>query len=130
MQRQPDGRWFQGVPVVRQSRHDPVANAARGAEVAPGPDALDADVLARITHLMGRICNAVEGIDGAPWVLEAGADLVLDADYKPWLIELNSRPRGRMEVLAAQRPEQFEADHIAACCRPIRRLLALAEQES
>ena len=130
MQRAVDGNWIHGVPVVRQSRHDPVANAARGAEVAAGTAVLDESVLVEIHRLMDRIGQAIDSIKGSQWALEAGADLVLDSEYKPWLIELNSRPRGRMEVLADRQPEKFEASHIAACCRPIQRLIALTKQES
>jgi len=130
MQRNPDGQWLHGTPVVRQSRVDPVANAARGAEVACGTSILAPEIVDRIIDCMHTIGRAIDQLDGSLWALEAGVDLVLDSDYMPWLIELNSRPRGRMEVLADQKPDQFKMAHLQACCRPIERLSRIVEQES
>jgi predicted ATP-grasp superfamily ATP-dependent carboligase len=130
IQRDEDGQWVQGVPVVRQSRTDPVANASRGAQVAPGTTALEPSVLEKITHHMNTICRAIDQIEGYQWALEAGVDLVLDTNHTPWLIEVNSRPRGRMEVLASQNPTLFSTAHLNACCRPIQRIVRLIEQES
>ena len=39
--------------------------------------------------------------DEAQRMVEAGLDLVIDSQSDVWLIEINSRPRGRMEVLAS-----------------------------
>ncbi len=119
IQRTPEGGWFQGIPVVRQSREDPVANAARGAEVAPGPAVLEPRCLQRIGDCVHRLCGAFDKLDEAKHMVEAGVDLVLDLHHHPWLIEVNSRPRGRMEVLAANDPSTYENAHIDACARPI-----------
>jgi len=119
IQRTPTGGWFQGVSVVRQSREDPVANAARGAEVAPGPAVLDPRCLQRISDCVHQVCSALDQLDEAHHMVEAGIDLVLDQHLHPWLIEVNSRPRGRMEVLAANNPSTYEDAHIDACARPI-----------
>jgi glutathione synthase/RimK-type ligase-like ATP-grasp enzyme len=127
MQRDFHGHWLQGIPVVRQSRQDPVANAARGAEVISGLDALDAETLLNIQHLIDEVGHAIDQIDGSAWALEAGVDLVLDQNHTPWLIEINSRPRGRMEVLADHDPIRFKQAHLDACCRPIERIHALIE---
>ena len=125
IQRTPSGEWIQGVPVVRQSRVDPVANAARGAEVVPGPQVLSADTLARIAAAANTTTDAIDRLDGAAWMIEAGLDLVLDAQEQPWLIEINSRPRGRMEMLAKTDPLRYLDTHIAAAARPIQRIAAL-----
>ena len=53
-------------------------------------------------------------------MVEAGLDLVIDAKSNVWLIEINSRPRGRMEVLAAHDPATYQDAHVEACARPIR----------
>ena len=119
IQRTPEGGWFQGIPVVRQSRKDPVANAARGAEVAPGPAVLEPQCLQRISDCVHGLCEAFDKLDEAKHMVEAGVDLVLDQHHRPWLIEVNSRPRGRMEVLAANDPSTYENAHIDACARPI-----------
>jgi len=48
--------------------------------------------------------------------------------WVPHLIEVNSRPRGRLEALAAQDPSRFEAAHVEACARPLRVLAAMTER--
>lgn len=125
LQRTPNGGWASGTPVVRSSRTDPVANAARGAEVAAGPAVLPTAVLKRIADATHPIIKAFEQLEDSDWVLEAGVDLVLDEDHQPWLVEINSRPRGRMEVLAATDPDRYRQAHIAAAARPIARIAAL-----
>jgi len=127
IQREPEGGWWSGTPVVRQSRSDHVANAARGAEVAPGEQVLDAHTLNQLLESTTLLCSALDAIDPGGLALEVGADFVLDADHRPWLIELNSRPRGRMEMLSVHDPERYKADHVMACARPILRLAAAVD---
>ena len=118
-QRAPGGGWEQGEPVVRRSRHDAVVNAARGAEVAAGGDALAPDTQARVRAMTAQVTRALASSPGA---IEIGVDLVIDPQGRPHLIEVNSRPRGRMEVLARQDPARFGASHLEACARPLRYL--------
>ena len=120
IQREPSGGWFVGIPVLRQSRTDPVANAARGAEVAPAVSTLEPGLMERIDHEVERICAALDRMPEAKRMVEAGLDLVIDAQSNVWLIEINSRPRGRMEVLASLDPDTYQEAHINACARPIR----------
>ena len=119
IQRKPRGGWFIGTPVVRRSVSDPVANAARGAEVAAGPDVLAPKTLARIHEETLSICAVLDTMNTAKHMVEAGIDLVLDSEFEPWLIEINSRPRGRMEVLAAANPRDYHSAHVDACSRPL-----------
>jgi glutathione synthase/RimK-type ligase-like ATP-grasp enzyme len=118
-QRAPGGGWEQGEPVVRRSRGDSVVNAARGAEVAAGRDALASDTRARVRALTARV---TEALCSGPGAIEIGVDLVIDPQGRPHLIEVNSRPRGRMEVLARQDRARFGALHLDACARPLRYL--------
>ena len=60
------------------------------------------------------------------FAVEVGVDLVIDSEGVPWLVEVNSRPRGRMEALAAADPGRFLDAHVAACGRPIAALAWLA----
>jgi predicted ATP-grasp superfamily ATP-dependent carboligase len=52
-------------------------------------------------------------------MVEAGLDLVIDNKENVWLIEVNSRPRGRLELLACAQPEAYQDLHVEVCARPI-----------
>jgi len=121
VQRTPSG-WHQCPPVVRSSKEDPVANAARGAAVAAGPKVLSVATLSNIEEEVHAITAGLDRCPEAAFAVEAGLDLVLDSQEKPHLIEINSRPRGRLEVLAQHDPEGFEDAHVEACARPLRML--------
>ena len=87
--------------------------------MAPGPDVLDHGTLQRIDDAVKAICDALDCLETTQHLVEAGLDLVLDSEHQPWLIEVNSRPRGRMEVLASTKPEAYLNAHIDACARPL-----------
>lgn len=107
--------WVVEVPVARRSRTDPVVNAARGAGVALLDDPGPAKALTR------RVAEVFTRVD--PGVIELGVDLVIDASGAPWVIEVNARPRGRLEALAALDP-RWDAAHVEAASRPLRWLAA------
>lgn len=123
---QRDARGVWGCPgsVARRSQVDPVVNAARGAEVVPSDDVLDdggAELHARSCEVAVRFCEAVPGEP----VVELGLDWVLDDRGRTWLVEVNGRPMGRLEVVAEQEPDRFAAAHVASCARPLRALAGL-----
>ena len=66
IQRTPEG-WWSGTPVVRQSREDPVANAARGAQVASGDQVLDEETLARLRIATDALCPHWTASTQAVW---------------------------------------------------------------
>lgn len=117
----PDEGWVLGHPVVRRSRADPVVNAARGAEVHPGEAVLQRDTLDAVEASTRRVITALSSQPGA---IELGLDLVIDVDGAPHIIEVNSRPRGRLEVLARRHPERFGRAHLQAVARPLRLVAA------
>jgi glutathione synthase/RimK-type ligase-like ATP-grasp enzyme len=122
LQREPDGAWVALPPVIRSSTEDPVVNVARGATVSaslPAHAALALEVAGR------RLSQALDRLADAAWIVEVGADLCLDPDGEPHLIELNGRPRGRLAELAKLDPGRFQAAHEAALLRPLRRMAAL-----
>ncbi|MBX2802698.1 MAG: hypothetical protein KTR31_33770 [Myxococcales bacterium] len=119
VQREIGGGFAVRVPVVRRSRSDPVVNAARGAEVVPIQQAFadQADAVAELAHQAAERLGALPGGD---LLVEIGVDVVIDGARQPWIIEVNSRPRGRLEALARSDPQRFEQAHVAACAAPIR----------
>ena len=119
IQKTPNGGWFHGVPVVRQSRNDFVVNAARGADIAPGTHVLSSKMMHTISSEVERICEALEQLTEAHNMVEAGLDLVIDDNEDVWLIEVNSRPRGRLELLACAQPKTYQDLHVEVCARPI-----------
>jgi glutathione synthase/RimK-type ligase-like ATP-grasp enzyme len=123
VQRTPSG-WHRCPVVVRTSLTDPVANVARGASVGPGDSLLSTQTRFQVEALCDRITEALDTIPQAQGAVEIGVDMVLDAAHRPHLIELNSRPRGRLEVLAAQDPERFGQVHLDAVARPLRTMAA------
>jgi glutathione synthase/RimK-type ligase-like ATP-grasp enzyme len=120
-QRQPASGWYAAPPVARLSAQDPVANVARGAVARPAAEVLAPGTLARIHELGLAACRALALGPGGPRVLELGLDFVVDPAGAPHLIEVNSRPRGRLEALAERDPSWAEL-HVEACARPLRYL--------
>lgn len=125
VQRRPDATWWVETPVARRDRTDPVVNAARGAEVLPLAEAVPAAV-EPVRTLARQAAEALASEPDGAWLAEVGVDVVIDADEAPWLIEVNSRPRGRLEALAGIDPGQYAEAHVRACARPLRFLVEAA----
>ena len=129
----PDGgtEWAQLPPVLRESSTDPVVNAARGARVLPAEDALSMVVLDDVRRAVAATCQRLETLDTSEAVaLELGVDLALDDTLRPWVLEVNSRPRGRLGVLSKVDPDRFGPAHAAAMLRPWRTLAALSRSSA
>lgn len=105
-------------PVARRSRMDAVVNAARGAEVEALHDALPGAV-DEVTRLAVGVADALARAPGGELLVELGVDLVVDRDGLPWLVEVNGKPRGRLEVLAGRDPS-WQAAHVRVSARPLR----------
>ncbi len=117
-QRVPGGGWLGLPPVARCSEGDPVANVARGAAARPGAEQLSPSALETIQRVGLATCRALSlGADGGH-IVELGLDFAIGPGGDPHLIEVNSRPRGRLEALAALDPSWAER-HVRACARPL-----------
>ena len=80
--------------------------------------------MADITASCQATCAALAAHPDGRWLVEIGLDLVIDSEGRAHVIEVNSRPRGRLEALAALAPDRFAAAHREACGRPLRYLAA------
>jgi len=123
---QRDGfRTWQVLPVVvRRHRSDPVVNAARGAELVAADHVLGQTTREQVEAISLQVCHALSTLPEGDAIVELGIDLVVDADDAPHVIEVNSRPRGRLAALADQWPDRFACSHRDAIVRP---LMSLAE---
>jgi len=108
--------WLAEAPAIRCSRTDPVVNAARGAEVVPAGELADPEALRELALAAAAALARSPDGDG---LVELGVDLAVDADGRPWVIEVNARPRGRLLALAERDPSFLPA-HVEACARPLR----------
>jgi glutathione synthase/RimK-type ligase-like ATP-grasp enzyme len=120
LQREPAAGWMLCEAVLRCSKTDPVVNAARGAEVGPAQDRLRPRQQRALAALALRVGAAFDAALGPEAAIELGVDLVVDEDGELHVIEVNGRPRGRLEVLAQQDPTRFQGAHAAAIARPLR----------
>tara|TARA_B110000037_G_scaffold79177_1_gene94388 strand:- start:54 stop:1079 length:1026 start_codon:yes stop_codon:yes gene_type:complete len=127
VQRSPDGSWLVLPAVLRRSREDMVVNIARGAEAVLAEDHLPASTMENIYKQSIKISQTLQNFPNGEYSVEFGLDFVIDQNFHAWLIEVNSRPRGRLEVLAKKMPERFESIHQRACLAPILYLAKQAE---
>lgn len=123
VQRTSDGPFAAWPAVVRHSTDDPVVNAARGAKVTDAIEFPEVDE-PRAQALAVAAAERLGEAEGGADLVEVGVDLVVDGDRVPHVIEVNSRPRGRLEVLASLAPTRYRSLHLEACARPLRWLAA------
>ena len=74
----------------------------------------------RAQHVAGPFgVGAGLTLDEAALLVELGVDLVIDEEGTPWLVEVNGKPRGRLEVLAG-RDAAWQEAHVRVSARPLR----------
>ncbi|MBT3220296.1 MAG: hypothetical protein HN348_14510, partial [Proteobacteria bacterium] len=88
------GGWVPNDGVARRSSSDWIVSASRGAEVAAMVDVLPRATTEDVHDLVLRACSVLAAAPGGDDLLEVGVDAVIDCDYRPHLIEVNSRPWG------------------------------------
>ena len=121
VQRERDGSWTVLPLVVRRSREDQVVNAARGAEVVAAQDVIP-ELIPNLEQLARRTVHAISDHPKGSGLLELGVDFVLDEHNHPWLLEVNTRPIGRLRHLFRLDPDRWSASHLEAYTRPLRTL--------
>ncbi len=126
VQRMPDGDWTVATRVLRRSRKDPVVNVARGADVRPAEEVLAADSLRALDRLCVEVAWAMADHPWGRWAVEMGVDAVVDHRGGFHVIEVNSRPRGRLQTLAEKDPTRWADAHVEVCARPLRYLAQLS----
>jgi len=125
VQRISGGDWVVASRVLRRSREDPVVNVARGAEVGPADRVLEPDRVRALDALSVAVARAIAHQPWGRTAVELGVDAVVDDRGAFHVIEVNSRPQGRLEALAEQDPERWADAHVEACARPLRYLARL-----
>jgi len=125
MQKDIDGSWLARTAVLRRSKEECVVNVARGAEAVPAIDLLPTTTISEIKRQSLLACSILDSEPNGQYNVEFGLDFVIDPEFTPWLIEVNSRPRGRLEHLAISNPDRFFSEHEASCIQPIRYLASL-----
>ena len=120
-----DGGWFANSPVARCSATSRVVSVKGGAVAWPLRDVLASSgappgVLAQTQQ---RALAVADALDDLGVVLEVGVDIVLDHAWRPWVIEVNGRPRGHLEGLASRDAERWAHLALEARLRPLEALL-------
>ena len=119
--------WKLYPSVVRASIDDSVVNVARGAQTHIGEEFLPSKTIAGIKQQSMDVCRAFSRLPDGKLAVELGLDFVIDADMIPWLIEVNSRPRGRLRELAKKIPSTYQPMHEQACTFPVLYLASIVQ---
>jgi len=120
VQRDLRGGWIVEEPVARLGAPgDVVVSFHGGAAARPASEVCDVGPIAELAR---RTADAIAAGPEADLVLELGIDLVLDAAGQPWILEVNSVPRGHLGALVEIDPAAWEERHVEACARPLRLL--------
>ena len=128
IQKTADLKWCLRTPVARVSKEDPIVNAARGAHIIPAIRLLPQDSICAIQECTLKIAHILSAQKQGELLMEFGADFVKDKDWRPWFIEVNAQPRGRLKALCHQ-PE-FLREHQEILKTPFRFLCAKLQQKN
>ena len=122
IQRTPKQTWCLRTPVARLSKDDPIVNAARGAQVLPAKNILPSQTIVELQNLSLKIIHTLSLQPEGEFLMEVGADFVIDKDWRPWFIEVNAQPRGKLKALAKE--PSFLKEHHEILRAPFRFLCA------
>ena len=118
-----------GFAVVANEVKNLANQTAKATETTAGEiSSIQAESRGAVEAIRTLVRQTADALTRAPdgeHLVELGLDAVVDDRGQPHLIEVNARPRGRLEALATQDPETWMRAHVAACARPLRRLSQL-----
>ena len=123
-QRLPNRKWIVRTAIVRRSKIDPIVNVHRGAEVVLASSFLPPKTCDDIRQQSLNIANILSDLPQGEWLLELGLDFVIDTNWKPWFIEINAQPKGRLRALATILPHDFSTEYQQCLAQPIQSLHA------
>ena len=106
--------WCLRRPVVRVSKQTPIVNASRGAEVYTAHSLLPTSTIEIFQDQSLKIAHILEHEPTGEFFIEAGIDFVIDKEWRPWCIEINAQPKGRLKALA----DIYQEDHHQAMRTP------------
>ena len=101
-------QWQIRRPVVRVSTENPIVNASRGAQVYPAQHILPPKTIAKVQEQSLAIARILEKEPEGDFFIEAGIDFVIDEEWKPWCIEINAQPKGRLKALAQTYHDEYQ----------------------
>jgi len=119
MQRLPDRTWVPRTPVVRSSKKDPIVNVSRGAKTVVATQFLPEATISNIQQESLKIVHRLSSLPQGNWLLELGLDFVIDSEWRPWFIEVNAQPKGRLQSLAKKYPKRFQVEYQQCLRQPI-----------
>lgn len=128
--RLPGGEWRVFPGVARVSKNDPIINVHRGATARPASEILRSATIETMNDMVLSGCARLSSLPDGERMVELGWDLMIDETETPWVIEVNSRPRGRLEALAKTGDLDFTEQHLAASAAPMVYLAWLATSTS
>ena len=128
IQRDVDYSWKLRTTVLRCSKTDPVVNVTRGARAIPATDILSKQTIQSI-HLQSiEAAQHLANLPNGKWIVELGIDFVVDTHWHPWLIEINTQPKGKLKALYKMHREKYQAEFIEIIDQPFRCLREWSKQ--